>query len=97
MARFCNGGSVFGGSYSTISTSTSNSSTDAFVRVWAPVIFYSQTRIMEDRKVESVIKKQFLMNIRFGITVYADCYAGFTAGSLATSTCDNMTWTICKE
>ena len=88
---------VLGCSFATISTSTDNFTTDAFVRTWAPVIFVSSVSRNEARLVQTLIKKQFLLNIRFGINCYSDCYSGFVSGSVSDNMCDNLSWSVCEE
>lgn len=89
--------SVLGCAFATISTSTDNFSTDAFVRTWAPVIFVSSVSRNEARLVQTLIKKQFLLNIRFGINCYSDCYSSVISGSVSDNMCDNLSWSVCEE
>jgi hypothetical protein len=88
---------ILGSSFATISTSTDNFSRDVFIRTWAPVVWGSTVTKNEVRTVQTVIKKQFLLNIRFGINAYCDTFAAAFALSVSESKCGNIMWSVCEE
>ncbi len=88
---------ILGASFATMATSTDNFSNDVFIRCWAPVIFASSVSKNEVRTVQTLINKQFLLNIRFGLHTYCDTYAGAFALSISSSNCESLMWSVCEE
>ncbi len=89
--------SVIGCAFATTSTSTENLTTDVFIRCWAPVTWFSTIEKNEVRTVQTLVNKRFMMNIRFGVNVYADSYGALAAGGVGGSSFNNLMWSVCEE
>lgn len=72
--------------------------TDIYIRLYSPVIFGNFIDFLLPVTEDYLIPKRYLYNIRYGVSLYSQAFAEYSAvSSTGSYVINNSAWTVCEQ